>query len=106
MSTPDGLHYVHLSDTLQVLKSQQDNPDQVPTTHKQSKTPNSRDGYGFRKSGISTPQISDQLSQSDGLPLSQLISNPLPDPNGLGWPGSHAPVNFCLEFMGRFSSYN
>jgi GTP cyclohydrolase I len=106
MSTPDGLHYVQLSDTLHKLKSQQDNPDQVSTTQKQSKTPNSRDGYGFRKSGISTPQISDQLSQSDGLPLSQLISNPLPDPNGLGWPGSHPPVNFCLQSMGRFSSHN
>lgn len=42
------------------------------------------DGYGFRKSGVSTPQLSEQIS--DRL---QPICNLVPDPNGLGWPGTY-----------------
>jgi GTP cyclohydrolase IA len=41
----------------------------------------SRDGYGFRKSGMSTPLIS--ASTPDGPRSKELV----PDPNGLGWPG-------------------
>jgi GTP cyclohydrolase I len=47
-------------------------------------TPHSRDGYGFRKSGVSTPQNPDQAdSDSSHRRLDELV----PDPNGLGWPG-------------------
>ena len=42
----------------------------------------SRDGYGFRKSGMSTPLIS--ASTPDGPHHSKEL---VPDPNGLGWPG-------------------
>ncbi|KAJ2915032.1 hypothetical protein MD484_g5400, partial [Candolleomyces efflorescens] len=38
--------------------------------------PPSRDGYGFRKSGVSTPLKQEQP------PIPELV----PDPNGLGWP--------------------
>lgn len=42
--------------------------------------PHVRDGYGFRPaSGISTPVIPSQPALG--------TSSPLPDPNGLGWPG-------------------
>lgn len=45
----------------------------------------SRDGYGFRKSGISTPLI--PASTPDGPQHTQLANELVPDPNGLGWPG-------------------
>ncbi len=42
--------------------------------------PHVREGYGFRPaSGISTPIIPSQPALG--------TSSPLPDPNGLGWPG-------------------
>jgi GTP cyclohydrolase I len=45
----------------------------------------SRDGYGFRKSGISTPII--PASTPDGPQHTHLADGLVPDPNGLGWPG-------------------
>lgn len=38
-----------------------------------------RDGYGFRASGVSTPVTT--------MPQPANTASPLPDPNGLGWPG-------------------
>jgi GTP cyclohydrolase I len=45
----------------------------------------SRDGYGFRNSGISTPLI--PTSTPDGPQHTQLANELVPDLNGLGWPG-------------------
>ncbi|KAF8803778.1 GTP-cyclohydrolase I, catalyzes the first step in the folic acid biosynthetic pathway, partial [Phlegmacium glaucopus] len=44
----------------------------------EQRCPISRDGYGFRKSGISTP-----FNPPSGTPNSHEL---VPDPNGLGWP--------------------
>jgi GTP cyclohydrolase I len=41
--------------------------------------PASRDGYGFRKSGVSTPILENEPAATSESPL-------VPDPNGLGWP--------------------
>ena len=49
-----------------------------------------RDGYGFRKSGISTP-----VSTPDGPQHPQLANELVPDPNGLGWPGVSSPTLQC-----------
>jgi hypothetical protein len=56
---------------------------------------------GFRMSGVSTPQISEHFS--DGLPMSQL-SNLVPDPNGLGWPGIFASLIQYKSFFIFFSA--
>ena len=45
------------------------------------RSPVSRDGYGFRKSGMSP------ASTHDAPHHSQLSQELVPDPNGLGWPG-------------------
>lgn len=66
-----------------------DHPTQQTDTISVPRTPISRDGYGFRRSGISTPQIG-----HDGQRESQISQDLLvPDPNGLGWPGMLCP---CL----------
>lgn len=52
----------------------------------------SKDGYGFRKSGISTP-----ASISDGPHHSQSAHELVPDPNGLGWPGVFR--HLCYNIM-------
>lgn len=51
---------------------------------------NVREGYGFRAaSGPTTPTVSaPSLGPADGT------SSPLPDPNGLGWPGQRV-CTFC-----------
>ena len=67
-----------LSGSLRRLQSQQD-----LSVEDHPKRSISRDGYGFRKSGISTPLI--PASTPDGP---QHLANELvPDLNGLGWPG-------------------
>lgn len=92
MASDDASHVAALADSLQRLQVQQ-----RPTTSEQSeeknliqdskrsvsvpKSPISRDGYGFRRSGVSTPLV-------DGAPHSHLTQESLvPDPDGLGWPG-------------------
>lgn len=41
-----------------------------------------REGYGFRPtSGISTPALNEAFTEGER-------GSPLPDPNGLGWPGA------------------
>ena len=91
MSSADA---TQLSECLHQLKARQDSDDASPSHEpscKPLKTCISRDGYGFRKSGVSTPQILDQA-----LPVSQRVTDLVPDPNGLGWPGLHCfyPI-FC-----------
>jgi hypothetical protein len=96
MSTP--LNASHVADTLQRLQVQQDQSIQYPETgeppnplksdppHNSSppRTPITREGYGFRKSGISTP-----IGPSSTHAGSQISQDALvPDPNGLGWPGA------------------
>ncbi|PPQ92371.1 hypothetical protein CVT25_008721 [Psilocybe cyanescens] len=98
MSAPiDPSHVALLSDSLQRLQVEQQqssaddqsgedvlDPD-VQGPPNIPKSPISRDGYGFRKSGVSTPL-------THGLPNDSLLSSHLaqdllvPDPNGLGWP--------------------
>lgn len=57
------------------VSSQHDSPHQVPV---RPPWPHVRDGYGFRPpSGVSTPLMNAPERGS-----------PLPDPNGLGWPGT------------------
>jgi GTP cyclohydrolase IA len=62
-----------LSHSLHQLQVQQETLNHIDDEDADART---RDDYGFRKSGISTP-----LS---GL---SRIDNVVPDPNGLGWPG-------------------
>ncbi|KAF5322304.1 hypothetical protein D9619_001046 [Psilocybe cf. subviscida] len=97
MSVPlDPSNITLLADTLQrlhvVQQEQQqlkpdateasEHPTQQSDTMSVPRTPISRDGYGFRRSGISTPQIG-----YDGQRESQISQDLLvPDPNGLGWP--------------------
>lgn len=86
MSDPNS-HVTQLSNGLRQLEIQQAdaNDDQhagqtSPTSAvgaRGSSRPPIRDGYGFRSSGVNTPnEIKDSRS------------SPLPDPNGLGWPGA------------------
>ena len=66
-SSDDVSHVILLNDSLhQALIEQHDVP--------------SRDDYGFRKSGISTP-------------IDNPLVNLVPDPNGLGWPGELCILN-------------
>ena len=69
-----------LSDSLRQLQSQQAESDDFTLIEDRPKRSISRDGYGFRKSGISTP-----VSTPDGP---QSANELVPDPNGLGWPGA------------------
>lgn len=79
---PSESHVALLSDSLHRLQIQQQQ-EQQPTAN------GSRDGYGFRRSGLSTPQIQSQQAAADELPSSTLAQELLvPDPNGLGWPGA------------------
>lgn len=93
MSTP--VNASHVADSLQRLQVQQDQSIQLretgedpksESTHSSSppRTPITREGYGFRKSGISTP-----IGPSSTHAGSQISQDALvPDPNGLGWPGA------------------
>ena len=71
-----------LSGSLRQLQSQQAESGDFTLIDSQPKRSLSRDGYGFRKSGISTP-----VSTPDGPQHTQLANGLVPDPNGLGWPG-------------------
>lgn len=78
-------HSSALSDSLQRLKlSQNSSPD---LTGERSHSPDSgrtahlAEAYGFRPaSGLSTPFTAISAPDSD---------SPIPDPNGLGWPGDN-----------------
>ncbi|PFH52603.1 hypothetical protein AMATHDRAFT_46151 [Amanita thiersii Skay4041] len=60
-------------------------PTSSPSIHT-PRTPISREGYGFRRSGMSTPAKQSDPDESS----SQKTEDTLPDPNGLGWPGMFA----------------
>jgi len=62
--------------------NQQQTDDESQKSH--PRTPHSRDGYGFRKSGINTPLYTSQ--QADSGPIHQRLDELVPDSNGLGWP--------------------
>ncbi|KAG5644563.1 hypothetical protein DXG03_008137 [Asterophora parasitica] len=89
---PNDSHVAQLSDSLHQLASTSadsyDLPDDVHEhrlTPKIPRTPHSRDDYGFRKSGISSPQLPvDPNNPSRSSPIA--FHNVVPDPNGLGWP--------------------
>lgn len=72
-STQDASNLALLSDSIRLLQVQQQS---TPWS------PYAKDGYGFRKSGISTPAPADP-SQPPPTKPDDLV----PDPNGLGWPG-------------------
>jgi GTP cyclohydrolase I len=92
MASDDASHVAALAVSLERLQVQR------PTTTEQSeekgliqdskrsvsvpRSPISKDGYGFRRSGVSTPLV-------DGGPHSHLAQELLvPDLDGLGWPGA------------------
>ena len=71
-----------LSGSLRQLQSQQPESEDFTLIEERPQGSISRDGYGFRKSGISTP-----VSTPDGPHHLHLANELVPDPNGLGWPG-------------------
>ena len=85
-----------LSHSLHRLSVQQGNTAQVPTaphengeTEDVTRTPPAshtpiRDGYGFRRSGVSTPTHPPDNTSSRPRELGELVL----DNNGLGWPGN------------------
>ena len=92
---PLSSHVSRLDDSLRLLQQQQDAPasapgdqeaDVISPANPVSWDPRTKDGYGFRKSGVSTPLAQNQ--QPLDLNLSSVAAAELvPDPNGLGWPG-------------------
>lgn len=75
------------ADTPRGESLQHDSPHQVPAR------PHVHDGYGFRPpSGVSTP-----LTNTGS-------SSPLPDPNGLGWPGTVCHLTTSCSTTENFSS--
>lgn len=92
-----SVHSSALSDSLQRLQLSQGADVTAADVHQ---TPNSArtahlpEGYGFRPtSGISTPFTGISVPDRD---------SPIPDPNGLGWPGMN--VIRDLSFRSRSSS--
>ena len=92
-----------LSGSLRRLQSQQAGESEDFTlTEKEQISPQrsiSRDGYGFRNSGISTPLI--PAPTPDGPHHTQLVNELVPDPNGLGWPGAFSLTlqQWCLSLI-------
>ena len=93
-TSDDASHFAALADSLQRLKvqqrsttSEQSGEENLIQDSKRSACPISKDGYGFRSPGISTPLT--KVPLVDGVPHSQLPQELLvPDLNGLGWPGA------------------
>ncbi|KAG6897217.1 hypothetical protein C0992_003415 [Termitomyces sp. T32_za158] len=82
-SSHDSFHVAQFAESLlklQVSQAGHDNDDDAYSRH--PKTPLSRDEYGFRKSGIASPQ----LPSDPNNPMPVDLHNIVPDPNGLGWP--------------------
>lgn len=93
-SSADPSHAAVLADSLQRLQQQQE--EQPPVNGSAIL----RGGYGFRRSGLSTPQIQSQHAPPDELPSSTLAQDLLvPDPNGLGWPGAFSLGIKCLGVL-------
>ncbi|KAG6850049.1 hypothetical protein H0H93_001865 [Arthromyces matolae] len=87
-----------LADSLQKLQLTQSAVAEDSDDQKLPKTPLSRDEYGFRKSGIASPQLS-ITDPNNPRPVD--LSNIVPDPNGLGWPGAffsqHSPTDISIS---------
>lgn len=89
----DSIHVAALTDSLHQLKVEQENISQQSSQDHENKinspstpkSPISRDGYGFRRSGVNTPQT--HPSTADNGYLSPFSADLVPDTNGLGWPG-------------------
>lgn len=120
MTTPADANHVNvLSDSLKRLQVQQNLitndldvvSDTVTITHTLPASP--REGYGFRRSGLSTPIVASQKVDAASLQLSQL-SSLVPDPNGLGWPGESfgphgivcQPLHFRSQVDGLPAQFN
>ena len=77
-------HATLLSDSLHRLATlEPDSPNQSTGI-----LPHSRDDYGFRKSGISSPLPAEPSNPGSVCDLADVV----PDPNGLGWPGKSDPL--------------
>lgn len=105
MTTPvDASHVALLSDSLQQLHVQQTEQQHISDAqsgedslirecHCQRPVPTrniSKDGYGFRRSGVSTPlsQVAMPAESSSSPSLHLAPELLVADPNGLGWPGA------------------
>ncbi|KAF9468909.1 hypothetical protein BDZ94DRAFT_1152708 [Collybia nuda] len=68
--------------------------------------PLSRDGYGFRNSGISTPMS--PLADPNNVQPTQIgrLDSLVPDPNGLGWPGDLGVLTACDTAKSTVSRLN
>jgi GTP cyclohydrolase I len=83
-----------LTDNLHQLQVQQQTAqDDVTQQSAIPRTIHSRDDYGFRRSGLSTP-----LLGPSQLALNGRSRGLVPDPNGLGWPGESAACILTLGF--------
>lgn len=84
-AAPNGAH-AHPHEEHSESETHPDGPSSSQHPPLQLATPRLRDGLGFRPaSGISTPQYS-----SRAVAVGK-ASSPLPDSNGLGWPGQDFP---------------
>ncbi|TFK73009.1 GTP cyclohydrolase I [Pluteus cervinus] len=89
----DSSHVAQLDDSLRQLQLKQeaseatpgDDHDALPVANPVSWNPLTKDGYGFRKSGVSTPLGPSNVPDVN-TSLSPGNSELVPDPNGLGWP--------------------
>lgn len=92
-SSDSNSHVAQLSDSLRQLEAQQatqgdhDNVSESPLAPTVPRTPHSRDDYGFRKSGLSSPHLPPEPNNPTHTRNNHLV----PDPNGLGWPGKPIP---------------
>lgn len=88
----ESLHKLQLAEVTDSELDSATNGDHPESSRKDSPSPGRvtwnphvREGYGFRSaSGVSTPLIASTSAQGTG--------SPLPDPNGLGWPGQSASL--------------
>lgn len=88
LSSHDSFHVAQFAQSLHKLQANQaaghDDVHDDDASFRHPKTPLSRDEYGFRKSGIASPQ----LPSDPNNPMPVDLHNIVPDPNGLGWPGA------------------
>lgn len=74
---PPGDHHPNSQDA-QILSQPGNSTPSTPWN------PQTKDGYGFRNSGVSTPLNTAPLPD---INTSSPAGDFVPDPNGLGWPG-------------------
>jgi len=84
-------HATLLSESLHQLTAlEQDSPSLSHGDHSPelASVTHSKDDYGFRKSGISSPQLPAEPNNPGSVCD---LANVVPDLNGLGWPGKSIP---------------